>query len=185
MFGFHLFSKAKEALRARQKAGIEFIAALLISYPEFYAASYDAKGLALEINFLLQGEIDEEKLKGFPAFLQESIETYHLLEDGIEPEVSIASVDVGDRGERGTVLSYITRDIDSLTRGELTMIADILIDTFGDSLVIDKADSLLEDSFLDMESNVLDKMLGEMPKLHLRQSLIGLREGDRVIVYNN
>ncbi len=185
MFGFQLFRKTREALQARHKAGIEFIGALLICYPEFYAASYDAKGLSLEINFLLQGEIDEKKLREFPAFLQESIETYHVLEDGIEPEVSMASVDVGNGEEKGTVLSYITRDLVSLTRGELDMIADLLIDTFGDALVIDKAEGLLEDSFLDMESNVLDKMLGEMPKLHLRQSLTGLREGDRVIVYNN
>ena len=66
------------------------------------------------------------------------------------------------------------------------MAADLFVERFKDKLVVDeKMPEHMDDNFAEYESHLLDRMLGEMPHLHLKKSLIGLREDNRVVVYNN
>ena len=52
-------------------------------------------------------------------------------------------------------------------------------------LVINSGSSSLKYSLIDIEQeNLLDHMLGTMRHQRLHEKLLGIREGDRVVVYN-
>ena len=83
------------------------------------------------------------------------------------------------------MLLHITREVATLQRGELTLIARLLHDTFGSLLVVDNHSlDNLEDGFATAQSDLLDQMLGQAQEMRFKSRMIGIREGDRVVVYN-
>lgn len=186
MFGCS-FLKNKITGSEKERSAIEFLAALLVSYPEFYSATYVPEKEALGVNIILQGDMSEGDMGDFSGFLKESIETYHDLSDGLVPIISdLQSTTTYGSDRSQTITVFWTRDFETLSRGELTMTADLFVERFKDKLVLDeKMPEYMDDNFADYESHLLDRMLGEMSHLHLKKSLIGLREDNRVVVYNN
>ena len=75
------------------------------------------------------------------------------------------------------------RDVATLTRDELSLVADILYDAFPQTLLLDERDPL-DPNFEVEQENLLDHMLGTMRQQRLHEKLLGIREGDRVVVYN-
>ena len=181
MFGFNWLRSPGAYRKAQDKAGIQFLASLLVCYPEVSTVQYDPKMGDLVLDFILRGKIDWDKLKPFTSLLKESLDTYHALEDGEEPYLAIAGEAVGEQ----TVLLHITREVATLQRGELTLIARLLHDTFGSLLVVNNHSlDNLEDGFATAQSDLLDQMLGQAQEMRFKSRMIGIREGDRVVVYN-
>ena len=78
---------------------------------------------------------------------------------------------------------HLVRDVATLTRDELSLVADILYDAFPQTLLLDERDPL-DPNFEVEQENLLDHMLGTMRQQRLHEKLLGIREGDRVVVYN-
>lgn len=182
MFGLNwLKSSVPAGKTQREKAGIQFLASLLVCYPEIHAARYEPKQEELTMDFLLKGDILQEDFERFARLLDESIATYHALEDGLPASLSIS----GEGYSESMAILHITRDVFSIKRGELTLVADLFLDFFDDRLVVDEHEqSTLAEDFLDMQSELLDQILSQVSELHLRARMVGIREGDRVVVYD-
>ena len=57
--------------------------------------------------------------------------------------------------------------------------------TFGSALVVDNHSlDNLENDFATVQSDLLDQMLGQAQEMRFRSRMVGVREGDRVVVYN-
>lgn len=181
MFGFNWLRSPGAYNNVQDKAGIQFLASLLVCYPEVSSVQYDPKMGDLILDFILQGEIDWEKINPFTHFLQESLDTYHALEDGQKPYLAITGEAVGEK----TVLLHITREVATLRRGELTLITELMHTTFGSALVVDNHSlDNLENDFATVQSDLLDQMLGQAQEMRFKSRMVGVREGDRVVVYN-
>lgn len=179
MFGFKSQSRSK----AEEKAGIQFLAALLVCYPEISSVTYDPKKTALTFDFVVRGSYPEKELNAFTKLLSESVETYHALTDGSHVYLVVRGEEIV--AENRTVMFHVDRDIRSLDRGELTLLARLFTEHFGKALLVDSHSlKSLEQDFASVQSELLDQMLGQARELHFRMHMVGLREGDRVVVYN-
>ena len=74
MFGFQS-KRSKE----EEKAGIQFLASMLVCYPEISSLSYDPRRSTLTFEFIVRGDYPAAKLDAFARLLSESIETYHVV----------------------------------------------------------------------------------------------------------
>lgn len=181
MFGLKWLRWPGANNKAQEKAGIQFLASLLVCYPEVSSVQYDPKMGELSLDFILRGTIDWQAIDPFAELLQESLDTYHALEDGVQPYLSITGEAIGE----AAAMLHITREIATLQRGELTLIVALLRKTFGSLLVIDDhTPDHLEEEFVTVQSELLDQMLGQAQEMRFQNRMVGLREGDRVVVYN-
>ena len=182
MFGLNwLKSSVPAGKTQKEKTGIQFLASLLVCYPEIHAARYEPQREEITMDFLLKGDISQKDFEHFARLLDESITTYHVLEDGLSPRLSMGGEGYGD----SMAMLHITRDVFSIKRGELTLIADLFLDFFDEKLVLDEHETnTLAEDFLDMQSDLLDQILSQVSELHLRARMVGIREGDRVVVYD-
>ena len=159
MFGFRS-QRSKE----EEKAGIQFLASMLVCYPEISSLSYDPRRSTLTFEF---------------------IETYHVLVADEEVGANIWVEEVS--AEKKTVMFHVERDVMTLERDELTLIARLFTERFGKALLVDEHSlQKLEEDFATVQSELLDQMLDQVQRreFRFRMHMVGLRENDRVVVYN-
>lgn len=179
MFGF----KSQRRKQSEEKAGIQFLASLLVCYPEISSVTYDPQKVALTLDFVLRGSYPPQALDAFTKLLSESIATYHALVDGTEPYLEIRGEEIA--AEHKLVMFHVEREVATLERDELTLIARLFTEHFGRNLLVDSHSlKTLEQDFAAVQSELLDQMLGRAAEIQFRMHMVGLREGDRVVVYN-
>ena len=86
-----------------------------------------------------------------------------------------------------TVVFHVERDVMTLERDELTLIARLFTEHFGKALLVDEHSlQKLEEDFATVQSDLLDQMLDQVQRqeFRFRMHMVGLRENDRVVVYN-
>ena len=74
-----------------------------------------------------------------------------------------------------------------IERDELTLIARLFTERFGKALLVDEHSlQKLEEDFATVQSELLDQMLDQVQRreFRFRMHMVGLRENDRVVVYN-
>uniref|UniRef100_UPI0028DCE699 hypothetical protein n=1 Tax=uncultured Selenomonas sp. TaxID=159275 RepID=UPI0028DCE699 len=112
------------------------------------------------------------------TFLEESILTYHDLEGLIPGEV-----DFFLEGQGNTAFFRVLRDVRTLSRGEIALLADLMYERFGDTLVSDQTrDGYEEDNF--MREEAIDHIIGSLKGSRMDGRMIGIREEGRVMVFN-
>ena len=115
--------------------------------------------------------------------------------DAVEAEhVLVADEEVGANiwveevsAEKKTVMFHVERDVMTLERDELTLIARLFTERFGKALLVDEHSlQKLEEDFATVQSELLDQMLDQVQRreFRFRMHMVGLRENDRVVVYN-
>ena len=175
MFGFRS-QRSKE----EEKAGIQFLASMLVCYPEISSLSYDPRRSTLTFEFIVRGDYPARELDAFARLLSESIETYHVL---VGANIWVEEVSA----EKKTVMFHVERDVMTLDRDELTLIARLFTERFGKALLVDEHSlQKLEEDFATVQSELLDQMLDQVQRreFRFRMHMVGLRENDRVVVYN-
>ncbi len=180
MFGFRS-QRSKE----EEKAGIQFLASMLVCYPEISSLSYDPRRASLTFEFVVRGAFPAADLDAFARLLSESISTYHVVVAGEEVGANIWVEEVSAAGK--TVMFHVERDVMTLERDELTLIARLFTDRFGKALLVDEHSlQKLEQDFATVQSEILDQMLDQVQRREFcfRMHMVGLRENDRVVVYN-
>lgn len=180
MFGFQS-KRSKE----EEKAGIQFLASMLVCYPEISSLSYDPRRSTLTFAFIVRGDYPAARLDAFARLLSESIETYHVVvaDEEVGANIWVEEITAGQK----TVMFHVERDVVTLERDELTLIARLFTEHFGKALLVDEHSlQKLEEDFATVQSDLLDQMLDQVQRqeFRFRMHMVGLRENDRVVVYN-
>ena len=176
-----LGKSAPQKRKNKSQAGIQLLSAMLVCYPEIATVAYEPGEGQLVLGFVIREPLPtREGLQDFAKFIDNSLQTYHQLEDGLFVWVAIDA-----DAQANTLMLNVRRSISDVTRGELELIVTLLRDKFGEQLVVDKHSlDTLDPDFADLQSDLLDQMLDQAQELTIRERIIGIRENDRVVVYN-
>ena len=156
------------------KDGINLLVSILVCYPEIGMVSYEPEKEALYFSFTLTKVPPRQEFEETAAFLEESILTYHDLE---------GEIDFSLEGQGNTAFFRVLRDVRTLSRGEIALLADLMYERFGDALVSDETrDGYEEDNFLREEA--IDHIIGSLKGSRMSDRMIGIREEGRVMVFN-
>jgi hypothetical protein len=80
---------------------------------------------------------------------------------------------------------HVRRQLSTMLRGELDLLAELFSDKFGDALQTDAHTlAALEPEFSNMQSNLLDQMFDLAQSSRIKERMIGMRDKDKVVVYN-
>ncbi len=179
MFGFNLNGKTS-AGRKEMSTGVQLLASMLVCYPELYLVAYEPQDTEITMDFVVKKKISHEEMEEFAALVDKSLQAYHELQ-GSSPVWLAIDADVN--GERMTV--HVRRQLSTMLRGELDLLAELFADRFGDDLQVDVHTlDALEPDFSTMQSNVLDQMFDMAQAGRIKEKMIGMRDNDKVVVYN-
>lgn len=185
MFGFKQFFKQEDKGRNprqnQMQIGVQLLGSLLVCYPEIVAVTYDPGRDRLELTFMVKQPLPPgREVDRFASFLQESLDAYHDIEEGAYAWSSVEAEEQGD-----TLLIHVSRNLIDLSRGELEVMAELMLDRFGESLLVDShTEANLEPDFAAMHSELLDQLLDQAPDIIIKERMAAVRENDRVVVYN-
>ncbi|WP_028128829.1 hypothetical protein [Selenomonas sp. AE3005] len=180
MFGFKQNGKADNG-RNQASIGVQLIASLLVCYPEIYTVTYEPKDTEIILDFVVKGSpASHEEMEEFARLLDESVQTYHALHGG---EPVWLAIDADVQGQRMVV--HVKRQLSTMLRGELDLLTQLFRDKFGDNLQADGHNvDVLEPEFSSLQSNLLDQMLDTAQEQRIKERMIGMRDKDKVLVYN-
>ena len=175
MFSFPFRKKAR---KKPSKEGVNLLASILVCYEEITRVSYEPKDDTIRLTFSIEEALTKERFQEIGKLLAESIAAYLGL-NGLRARV----VNLEMESTPKVSFLHLVRYVATLTRDELSLVADILYDAFPQTLLLDERDPL-DPNFEVEQENLLDHMLGTMRQQRLHEKLLGIREGDRVVVYN-
>lgn len=153
------------------------IASILVVYPEVAKVSYDPENELLQLSFALGGQLSQQDYMNFTAKVIESIQTYHMISGFSEARLELAL-----EGISGVNFLQIRRDMATLTRGELNIIASIVSDIFEDRLIIENDDQE-DEELTSVQEDKLDQIFFRLRQNKISDCLVGIRENEKVIVY--
>ena len=180
MFRFKDLMKQAVGKQPNDKTGIQMLASILVCYPEIESVTYEPENTEMVMDFIIEGKADKQELEPFVKLLDDSLQAYHELDSGSQVWMAAEAESFGN-----LMTVHIHRQLVTLTRGELTLIAALFRETFGSRLRRDKHSlDQLEPEFADAQSAVLDQLLDQHQIYKIREQLIGIRDRDRVVVYN-
>lgn len=154
-----------------------FFVSVLTRYPEIASLKYVPETGCVVFRFMLQGVPARAELREFVRGLRLSLEVYavlshhpvHVLRIDHVPCEPFCSVEV-------------TRDVDTLTSGEIALIVGFLRDRFAERLVYEDAE-MPEDDDLRMQDAVIAHTLDDVRQMKPCRDLIGYREHGRVVLF--
>ena len=155
------------------------LASILVVYPTIQSVTYDSKDDILELSFALSGKFSHDDFKDFLKYVAESVETLHYLEN-----LYSASIELDVEGVYGTYFLNVRRDMATLTCRELSLLTEIVSNYFGDTLIEDLESPLPDEDYLMEQEDYLEQFLGNIRQLRIEGKLVGVREQERVVVYN-
>jgi hypothetical protein len=162
----------------RVSNGVNLLISILVRYPEIGTINFDAEKNTLKLTFMLSGIPDDGTFAKIRRILLNSIAAYHMLEGSKEVT---ADVKLSSCGE--VAMLAILRDVQTLSKGEITLIIALLRENLKDRLVVDDNDAMLEEDLL-VQEEVIDNMLETIKTQRSGKGLIGIREDGRVLVFN-
>lgn len=174
MFSFF----AKKMHHKPSKEGVRLLASILVCYEEITKVSYDPGNATMRLTFAVKEAVTKEDFQKFGQLVAESDATYLSL-NGIKSRIlnlemeSVAQV----------TFLHLVRDVETLTRGEISLVADLLYNKFPQTLILDERENV-DPNFEIEQENTLDRALVTVRQQHLSEKLLGIREGDHVVVYN-
>ena len=160
--------------------GVNLLASILIRYPEITTISYKPDNEKVEITFTLKKPMTQEDFDKLANFIGESIAAYHTLEGYCNTGIDF-SMEV--QGELG--FFHVERDLKTLSRGEITLVASLIKEHFGEDLVMDyRAGDGMDPDFRAAQEETIDRMFGSVQQIRLTDALVGIREEDHVVVFD-
>ena len=159
--------------------GANLIISMLVRYPEIGTINFNPEINLLKLTFMISGIPTAGDFESSKQLIINSIAAYHMLE-GIN-DISVA-IELSSYEQVAMVT--VIRDVQTLTRGEINLTIKLLRERFGDRLVADHNDAMLEEDLL-FQEEVIEDMLENMRKQdNDHHNLIGIREDGRVFVFN-
>jgi len=158
--------------------GVNLLISILISYPEIGTVSFDPQYNQLKLKFMLSAIPSADEFSNIKHLLIDSIAAYNMLE-GLPLQTAEIQLDTHDK----VAMFSIIRDVQTLSKNEITMIITLLREKLQDYLILDFNVSLSAEDLLSQEE-VIETMLENLKQQSLLHGLIGIRENSRVLVFN-
>lgn len=157
---------------------IGLLISILVRYPEVGTINYDPLKHHLKFTFIFSGVLDEQKMDNFKKMMSISIETYNTLEKRSPSIVEVSYI----LCESFTMFE-VTRDMETLSQEEISMVIELVQESFQQELVTERNDHLLEEDLL-MQEELIEHMLENIKNTFPGKNLIAFREEGRVLVFN-
>lgn len=158
--------------------GVNLLISILVRYPEIGTINFDPINSSIKLTFMLSGIPAPQEFALIRRLILDSITAFHMLE-GYTPEAADVELSTYDQ----VAMLHMVRDVHTLSKGEIALVITLLRDRFKDRLVIDYNDSMQEEDLL-IQEELIDDMLESMKRQYSGNSLIGIREDGRVLVFN-
>lgn len=157
---------------------MSLIAFLLVRYPEIGSVRFDPVQKTLQFSFVVTSYIGETQLEEFKDRLLLSLESIAELH-GRELE----RFEIQTANDSSMTFLEIIRDIDSLSQEEITLIINLVKQTFEGALLLDPEDVVQEEDIM-MQEEMIEHMLEDLKDSRQEKRLIGFREEGRVLIFN-
>lgn len=158
--------------------GTNLLVALLLRYPAIGSAYMDTNGRHLRLTFLVTDR-GPEQAAIWQRVLLEMLDAFFEIE-GIQP----TRCEVQYEAHAGLGLIHINRDLESIMQGEITLMVGSLEEQLGTDLRCEAPElSLMQDEVV-MQEEWIGHLFENIRTGDESQSLLAIREGTRVLVYN-
>lgn len=172
----HMFAAEGEPEGLQNSVGL--LISILVRYPEVGTVKYQPEEKSLRFTFMVSGLVEEEDFRAFAGRLKDSLLTFAFV-SGRRMRVCLL-----EKTEyNGFTLIEVHRDVESLSREEISLIASLLGDSFGERVVKEVQEPLLEEDQLYQEE-LIEHMLDDLRQGQITKDLIGFRENGRVFVFD-
>jgi hypothetical protein len=157
---------------------VGLLISILVRYPEVATVKYQPEERTLRFTFMVAGLVSEDEFSTFTGRLKESLLTFAFV-TGRRMRVCLL-----EKTEyNGFTLVEVYRDVESLSREEISLIASILAEDCGDRMVTEAQEPLLEEDQL-FQEELIEHMLDDIRQGQITKDLIGFRENGRVFVFD-
>lgn len=158
--------------------GVNLLISILVRYPEIGTINFDPRQDSLKMTFLLSSIPSPQEFSALEQVLLNSMLAYHMLEG-----VSVTTAEIQLNKYDQVAMVTILRDVHTLSKGEIALMITLLRERLKDRLITDHNEAMLEEDLL-IQEELIDNMLQSMKQKEIVQSLIGIREDGRVLVFN-
>ena len=101
------------------------------------------------------------------------------------PKLGDATIELNVEGIYDTCFINVRRDIVTMTCGELNLLTELAFNYFGEQLIEEIAEGANDEEYILEQIDYLEQMLSNIRQIRIENRLVGVRERERVIVYNN
>lgn len=157
---------------------MSLIAFLLVRYPEIGSVRFDPDQKTFQFSFVLTQSVNETAFSDFENQLNLSLGSISQLQ-GREP--GLISVNFTDYDD--LTFLEVTRDIDSLSQEEISLIIGVVQQFFEGQLLLDQEEVAQEEDVI-LQEEMIEHMLEDLKDSRQEKKLIGFREEGRVLVFN-
>lgn len=158
--------------------GVNLLISILVRYPEIGTINFDPRQDSLKMTFLLSSIPSPQEFAALEQVMLNSVLAYHMLEG-----VSVTTAEIHLNKYDQVAMVTILRDVHTLSKGEIALMITLLRERLKDRLITDHNEAMLEEDLL-IQEELIDNMLQSMKQKEIVQSLIGIREDGRVLVFN-
>ncbi len=151
---------------------VSFVAALLLEFPQFASVSFDPRQGTLRLGLLVGRKLPAQARTAFRRRLEDSVVVLHDLQGSPAPRVEV-------RWQTGPNFTRfeIVRSVDDLSLQEVRVVAQLAQMAFGQDLLAG------EEASDGDRAEVLQYALEHVRSLRPHRPVVGVREGERVLVY--
>ena len=168
--------KYRESVNMNDSVGL--LMSILMCYPGICTVRYIPEKNSLKFSYLMKEGFSDSKIDTIKAVLSQSIVFYaETTRKRISPMELVFSI-VGEMGQLEILCGIV-----DLTREEINMVNEIVINHFPGVLTFETKEPMLEEDRIYQEAYI-DSMLDSMRDCAPQRYLIGFREEGRVMVYN-
>jgi hypothetical protein len=153
--------------------GVGLLISILWRYPEVSTIHYWQEQHAIKFIFML---MDVDDISGLQQKLPEALSVFHKLENS-----KMSRCNVEFRQEECVCVLTITRDVDSMTQSEVSLIVELVKQEFNDSLIIDQI-YLPEEEILYQEE-LIEQLLATILSGDIDKNVVAVRAEGKVLVY--
>lgn len=157
---------------------INLFTSLLVRYPELCSINYYPQAISLKLTFILRGKLKKSVLAQFSNELKMCICTYLYFEKNVKPK----TIKINYVYEPGLTMMVITRDANTLTQKEISLIINLLHCRFDNFLISDGNAVFAEEDLLEQD-DYIKFMLDNLQPSNIKNKIIALREEGRVLVF--
>lgn len=158
--------------------GVGLLISLLVRYPEVATINFDPEQQILKFKFIVLKTVLEEEMKSLKQQMLDCIEVFNKLQG---KTVRFSTVD--HQYFDSYTMIEINRDVETLVREEIDLIAALFRQNLENSLVKDDSSGFYEEDII-IQEEIIDHMLEIVKDCAVEKKLFAFREEGKVLVFN-
>ena len=157
---------------------VNLVVSLLVRHPELSRIIIKPRFSAIAFFFVVRERLSTAERSHFRCVLVDHLRALHEIDDAGSPRISVRMT-----ADEGVTFIEVERDANSLARDEIALIVGIVVQVFGERLVVNPpADDAAEDEF-GAQEDAVGSALDAVRRGKQRKGLVGFREERRVLIY--